>query len=148
MKWINILGLCLQFLAFWFAAPELLGVDALKRFEKGLIKLISNLPGMVFGFAGFSLGIILGVYGMKTGMEGNKDALIEALIIIGVVMVIYMVFMIFFYKPLQRKLEKAVATPLLIKLINNNHARKTALITGALFFTLGFLLQLTAVVFS
>ncbi len=69
MKWFAIAGLIMQFVAFWLAAPELLGVDALKRFENGLVKLLSRLPGYTIGFIGFATGVSLGVYGMMVGMK-------------------------------------------------------------------------------
>ena len=148
VKWLTILGLVLQFIAFWLAAPELLGVDALKRFESGLVKIISQLPGLLFGFLGFTLGIGLGVYGFYTGMQGDKDLVFKSMYIMAGVMAAYVVFMVFFYKRLQVYLQANVAEPLIEKLINNNQTRKAALILGALFFTVGFVAQLAAAILN
>ena len=148
VKWLTILGLVLQFIAFWLAAPELLGVDALKRFESGLVKIISQLPGLLFGFLGFTLGIGLGVYGFYTGMQGDKDLVFKSMYIMAGVMAAYVVFMVFFYKRLQLYLQIHVAKPLIEKLINNNESRKTALVFGAILFTAGFVLQLVVLVMS
>jgi hypothetical protein len=148
MKWLNILGLVLQFIAFWLAAPELLGVEALKRFEAGLVKIISQLPGLLFGFLGFSVGLGLGIYGFYTGMQGERENVISSMYITIGIMVAYVLFMVFFYKRLQVYLQRKVAEPLIEKLINNNQTRKAALILGALFFTVGFLAQLVAVALS
>lgn len=148
IKWLTILGLVLQFIAFWLAAPELLGVDALKRFESGLVKIISQLPGLLFGFLGFSLGLGLGIYGFYTGMHGNKDQVFTSMYIMAGIMAVYVVFMVFFYKRLQVYLQKNVAEPLIEKLINNNQTRKAALVLGALFFTVGFVAQLAAAIIN
>jgi hypothetical protein len=148
VKWLSIIGLCMQFFAFWLAAPELLGVDALKRFENGLVKLLSRLPGFTIGFIGFATGVGLGIYGMLVGLEGDADAVKEAFIWIGVVFGLYIVFIIFFYKRLQFYLKNKVAEPLMQTLIANNQARKTALVAGAILFTVGFLSQLIALILS
>lgn len=148
VKWLSVIGLCMQFFAFWLAAPELLGVDALKRFENGMVKLLSQLPGFTIGFIGFTTGVSLGVYGMQVGLEGDANAVKEALIWIGIVFGLYIVFIIFFYKRLQFYLKTKVAEPLMETLIANNQARKTALVAGAVLFTAGFLSQLIALLFS
>jgi hypothetical protein len=148
VKWLSIIGLCMQFLAFWLAAPELLGVEALKRFENGLVKVLSRLPGFTIGFIGFATGVSLGIYGMLVGLEGDTDAVKEAFIWIGIVFGLYIVFIIFFYKRLQFYLKNKVAEPLMQTLIANNQARKTALVGGAILFTVGFLSQLIALILS
>jgi len=145
---MNIIGLCLQFLAFWLAAPELLGAETMKRFEAGLVKIISQLPGMLFGFVGFSLGMGMGVYGFYTGMQGDKALVYKSMYIMGGIMVVYVIFMVFFYKRLQVYLQARVAEPLMQKLINNNESRKTALVFGAILFTAGFVMQLAVLIIS
>jgi MFS family permease len=106
MKWLNAIGLILQFVSFWFAAPELLGAVDVEA----------------------------------SGREGYD--FFSTMVIIGWVSLAYVLYMIFFYKRLQRWLEKSVATALLEKLINNNEVRKNALIIGVVLFSLGFLVQL------
>ena len=144
VKALAIAGLCLQFISFWLAAPELLGVDALKRFENGLVKLLANLPGMTLGIVGFATGVSLGIYGILVGMEGDGEAALRAMIWIGIIFVLYIVFMLLFYKRLQLYLGNRVAEPLIKNLINNNKARKAALTLGAIFFTAGFAFQLAS----
>ncbi len=148
IKWITVAGLCMQFVAFWLAAPELLGVDALKRFENGLVKLLSRLPGYTIGFIGFATGVSLGVYGMMVGMKGDAALVKEAMIWIGVVFLLYIMFVIFFYKRLQNYLKRNVAEPLIQNLITNNQTRKTALVAGAVLFSLGFVCQVVSIIIS
>ncbi len=151
MKWINILGLCLQFFAFWFAAPELLGAETMKRFEEGMAKFISKIPALFIGFLGLALGIGLSFYGIKTGLqakEGTGPYPFKNILIILLISAAYMVYMIFFYKKFQHFLAHSFAEPLVQKLINNNEARKTALLFGAMLFTTGFALQLFVLIYN
>lgn len=152
MKWVNIAGLLLQFLAFWLAAPELLGEDTLKRFEKGLTKFIARMPVILFilvvtfYFSYFGIGGLL--KGLKAADEGIEESeMVSFFISMGIGTLIYMIY-IFSYKRINKWLELKVAEPLTDKLINNNQTRKNSLIAGAIFFTLGFLLQLTAAVWA
>ncbi|MBR9861333.1 hypothetical protein GYB22_11410 [bacterium] len=151
MKWINIVGLCLQFLAFWLAAPELLGAEALKRFEQGLIKLVSTLPNILIAGTAICFGGIMAYYGVSKGIEasqGSSESVISTMIIIIIASIAVMVYMIFFAKKSQDWISRKYATPLMNTLINNNSARKASLITGAILFTCGFFLQFIAALLS
>ena len=60
MQWVNRLGLVLDFLAFWFAAPEILGEDRLRAMEGRLEKGTSVLSAL--GFASVvGLALIIAV---------------------------------------------------------------------------------------
>jgi hypothetical protein len=145
MKWINIIGLIFQFLAFWFAAPELLGSESLRRFEKGLIALIGKIPTVIITFSALAIGGGMSWYGINTGLEASeKDAtgMIYTMITIIVLSVVIMVYFIFFAGKTQRWIQAKMATPLVEKLIMNGESRKSALIAGAVLFTLGFVMQL------
>jgi len=145
MKWLNALGLLLQFLSFWFAAPELLGSATLERFENGLRKFISLLPMilLLLLIAGFALG--MGLMGVVKGLKGASEGLeqgefLNYLIVLGISGLVYVVFMIFFGK-IKRWLDENLAKPLAEKLIHNNQVRTSALIIGAVLFSLGFACQ-------
>ncbi|MFV0158842.1 hypothetical protein OBK24_10305 [Empedobacter falsenii] len=86
IKTLTILGLVLQFLAFWMAAPEILGADWLRKTEDLIRKMIRQIPQL-----------ILAVFGMFMGMMfyhsiSSLFVFISVLIIIG--------FMLLFYKKL------------------------------------------------
>lgn len=152
MKWINLFGLVLQFAAFWFAAPELLGKSTLERFEIGLKKLVSALPMIVIMLIILAYTAATAGYGIYKGLKGASQGLEEGemlnyFITMGVAFVVYFVF-IFTSKRIQRWLAKAVADPLIDRLINQGETRKQALIIGAVLFTLGFLLQSISILFS
>ncbi len=72
MKWLNLLGLSLQFFAFWFAAPELLGPQTLARFEKGLISILAKVPTLLIALVATGAGFGMSLYGIRTGLNAAK----------------------------------------------------------------------------
>ena len=152
MKWINLFGLILQFVSFWFAAPELLGQSTMQRFEKGLKKLVSAIPLIIilifvlsYALATAGYGIYNGLKGAELGLEENE--LMNYFITMGVAFAFYFVFLIF-AKRIRRFLEKRVANPLIDKLINQGEVRKQALIIGAILFSIGFLIQAIIIILT
>lgn len=151
MKFINILGLIFQFAAFWFAAPELLGSDTMKRFEASMISFISKAPAFIIAVFSIILGIGLSIFGTTQGIkatESNSQDFIFIMLFIIIISILLMVYFIFFAKKTQQWMTINLAKPLIQKLISNNESRKTALIIGAVLFTLGFLLQLIVLIFN
>lgn len=145
MKWLNLLGLLLQFLAFWFAAPELLGEMTLKKFETGLKKFVTLMPVILLMSVVMLFGFGLGGYGLYMGLKGSSGELqtqdfTRYYIIMGCSFLVYALFMLF-YKRIQRWVSLRISTPLIETLINQGETRKQALIIGAILFTLGFILQ-------
>lgn len=148
MKWINAIGLVLQFVAFWLAAPELLGESALRRFRNGLEAFLARLPmaffliivlGFSFGFGG--LGIWKGIKASQSGMEVGE--MTRFYVLLGIGMAVYFVFLIF-SKKVMRWISEKFSKPLVQKLIQEDRMRKNSLIIGAILFTVGFLFQLAA----
>ena len=149
MKWINALGLLLQFIAFWFAAPELLGKNTLKRFENGLQKTISRLPMIILLILILGVSIGYSVYGIYTGLKASEGGITQGemtryYVFLGLSFMVYFIFMIF-NKKVVKMLDTYLAQPLMHKLIHKSEIRKNALIVGAILFTLGFLIQITLV---
>lgn len=149
MKWVNAIGLLLQFIAFWLAAPELLGEPTLRRFEKGLKKLVTQLPIIIiwivvlgYGITSISLSLIKGLDAAKNGI--TVESLTQFYILLGIFSFLYILFMVF-YKRIKKGLETKLAQPLVEKLINNTETRKQALILGAVLFSVGFILQFVVV---
>jgi len=152
MKWINALGLLLQFVSFWFAAPELLGVNTLKRFENSLRKFVASLPLIILMGIILVYAVSLSALGIFKGIEANekgiaKSDMIQVYLTMGVCFLFYLVFL-FFFKRLKKWLDINLAQPLVYGLINNNKTRSSALMVGAVLFTLGFLLQMLVVFLS
>ncbi len=152
MKLLTAIGLICQFVAFWFAAPELLGESALKRMQSGIQKLVTWIPIIV------SLLIILG-YGLTFiiisaynayQMSKTGEVVIDPtkyFVAMAIFTTLYIVFIIK-YKKIKSYLENKVAIPLTHKLLNSNETRKNALIIGALLFTIGFVAQFVAVLLT
>ncbi len=152
MKWINALGLILQFLAFWFAAPELLGASTMARLEKGLTKFFSKLPLIfILLLIGFYVGFyVIGamVKGIKAGSEGiEKAEIMQFYIELGIASTLYFL-LIAFYKKINAWLYNKMAVPLILRLIHENETRRIALFIGAILFSIGFLMQLGVIIAS
>ncbi|MGV0833631.1 hypothetical protein F0358_09105 [Empedobacter brevis] len=133
IKIFTILGLVLQFLAFWMAAPEILGVDWLRKTEGLIRKMISQLPQLILAV----LGMVLGV--MFYHSMHSIFAFVVVIIIIAILLLLY--------KKLGQVLDEKISKPLIKKLILNDTFRFTLLKFAALFFTLGFIIQIALVLF-
>lgn len=59
LKIITILGLSFQFISFWLAAPEILGVEWLKKTENILKRLVSQIPNYILVVCGIFMGVVL-----------------------------------------------------------------------------------------
>ena len=46
--WVNRVGIVLEFLSFWFAAPEILGEERLRALERRVVRGVILLPGRLF----------------------------------------------------------------------------------------------------
>lgn len=134
VKIITIFGLFFQFISFWLAAPEILGVEWLKKTENILKKLISQIPNYILIVFGIIIGIVL-----SESVTNFYWLLIVATLLILIT---------FLQKKIEMNLEKKISGPLLNKLIGSNTLRFTLLKFAAAFFTLGFVLQIIAVILS
>lgn len=152
MKTLTVIGLICQFVAFWFAAPELLGEATLKRMQSGIQKLVTYIPIIITIVVIFGYGLtFIGISGYNVyKMSQTGEAVINPtkyFVAFGIFTTLYMVF-IFRYKKIKVYLETKVAIPLTHKIVHNSEMRKNALIIGAILFTVGFFAQLTAVILS
>ena len=146
MKWVNALGLTFQFISFWFAAPELLGEQTLKRMEAGLKILITKIPVILVMLFCCGHGLTLGIMGIVKGLKASNKGIAESeyysfLAVLAISFMAYLLFIIY-YKRINRWLENSIAQPLTQRLIHNNETRQNALLIGAVLFSIGFLLQL------
>lgn len=152
MKWLNAFGLLLQFLSFWFAAPELLGDSFLKRMQGGLKTFITKFSLVILLIVVLGYGLTFSFLGIIKGMKASENPIsqnemIQYYIVFGFATIAYMIF-ILNYKKIKTWLDVRVAGPLIEKLILNPDLRKNALISGAILFTLGFLIQFAIIIFS
>ncbi|PQJ78943.1 hypothetical protein [Polaribacter porphyrae] len=56
IKIISIVSITLQFISFWLAAPEVLGIEWLKKTESLIRKGILAIPNIVLGILGMIVG--------------------------------------------------------------------------------------------
>jgi hypothetical protein len=143
--WLNRVGLILGFLSFWFAAPEFIGVERLRKWEYVLAKVISKFPlkGVPIFMASFYAGILAiafffdfadrmsdFVYNFVGSRQVSLVFFFVLLLAIPVAVVIVL-----------RRLLNMLPT-IVSKLANDANVRQTALFIGAVLFTVSFLLQL------
>ena len=145
MKWINALGLLLQFISFWLAAPEIIGDNGLMRMQNLIKKLISNLSVIILSLFILSITLYFAITGIMKGITASTagisaEELTRYYIILGFSMLLYVLFM-FRFRYIRNAIDEKIAAPLLDKYIHNDRLRKNSLITGALLFTVGFLMQ-------
>ena len=141
MKWLNVIGLLFEFLAFWLAAPELLGEQSLRGIESGLRKFLSFLPRL-------TLYLIVSAFLIYCFIQARHvtDYFYYSIqILVG--SVIYTLIMLFI-KKIQRFVDEKISKPLIEKIIHSRETRKKYLLAGAILFTMSFLLQLIYAVIS
>jgi hypothetical protein len=150
MKWLNILGMVLQFLSFWCAAPELLGEATMRRLENGMTRFVARIPVILVFGAMMCYAVAAGLFGVYEGITASRgeQPVVDPryyFLFIGVVMVVYLIFMVF-YKKVLAYLERTLAQPLVHRLVSSPDARRKALVLGAILLTTGFLMQLVVAI--
>lgn len=61
MEWLNRIGIILNFLSFWFVAPDIIGEARLKAWERNLEKAIGEIGPGCLGCSGFAAGCLLSI---------------------------------------------------------------------------------------
>ncbi|HMT30478.1 MAG TPA: hypothetical protein PKD91_14480 [Bacteroidia bacterium] len=145
MKWINALGLLLQFISFWLAAPEILGEKALIRISSGLKKLVSNLSMAIVLLIILGYGLTFSIGGIMKGLEASRSGSSiqndsNFLISMGIATFLYFIF-IFRYKKIRLFIDTKISGPLIEMFVKDEQIRKNSLWTGAVLFTTGFIIQ-------
>ena len=139
MDWIKIASIAsisLQFISFWFAAPEVLGSEWLQKAEAIIRKGIKTIPGFLM----LIIGVVVGFLIPKSLSDFNLKLIIPLACIFLLVVV--------FSKRMQKILDEKISVPLLNKLIINQSFRFSLLKTAALLFTLGFIIQIITIIYS
>lgn len=134
-KLLLILGLTLQFVAFWLAAPEILGVQWLKKAERIIRKIISNIPSFFLLILGILMGMLF-------------SSITKNFVFLGIITALMIGLVLIFSKKIAYILDVKISKPLLDKLIINSNLRYTLLKIAATFFTLGFVIQVVMILIS
>jgi hypothetical protein len=127
--WVNRVGMLLGFVAFWFAAPELIGEQRLLRWEHLAEQGVRLIPK---GFE--KVPTILGLLGFVGSrlVEDERGALfLMAFALVSVVPLTI----------LQVVFERSLGPWLLRVLAHDERIRARSLFLGAALFTLSFILQ-------
>jgi|GEM_PF-719551 len=128
MKWLNALGLLLQFISFWLVAPEIIGKNSLIRIAGMLKKFLSNLSVIIIFLVVAAYGITFSVGGTLRGLSASDNRVSNTefysyLIVLGIATVLYMIF-IFNYKKIRSWLDRKITGPLVDKFVQNDELRK------------------------
>ena len=129
----NRVGLVLGFFSFWLAAPEFIGEERLKSWERRLSSGLLKVPTVLTIASGLLMVLMLGLYIWKVWQLGKLSYKPPIVLVI----VLDAIFM------MQSLLEKRLAR--LVSLVaNHSKFRQGILFAGAALFTVSFLLQLAA----
>jgi hypothetical protein len=149
MDWVNRIGMVLEFVSFWLAAPEILGKQRLLMVENRIRKMLHFLPRLSTPVIAILLVVMPLVcigefYLMRTGqiqrsaygptITAPKDGMYYG--------VFYIIFPLFLLLTGVYFLVDKIGPALLHSLADDKRYRHRALIVGATFFTLGFILQI------
>jgi hypothetical protein len=75
--WVNRVGILLEFLSFWFAAPEILGEERLRALERRVERGIRVLPSVIefVSVAGVVAGVLVHVGALVDILPGSLGGL-------------------------------------------------------------------------
>jgi hypothetical protein len=145
MKWLNALGLLLQFISFWLAAPELIGDNGLKRMQKMLENFVSNFSIIFLGTIMMGYILFFSINGILRGLDASEKGITTAemtryYISVGIATLVYLAGMLR-YKKIKLWIDQKIAVPVIENYIQNHRLRRNSLLAGAALFTFGFLIQ-------
>jgi hypothetical protein len=137
MRWVNRVGMLLEFLSLWLAAPELLGEERLKawgrQLERWLQVIVVMLWFLLFAFLWAAVSDAMPdevVAAMPTITFTVATAILSVVCALPLILSIEM--------------NRKVIRPLQKRLTDDGRVRSRCLALGALLFMLGFLLRLVA----
>ena len=138
--WVNRVGIVLEFLSFWLAAPEILGEERLKALERRLEKEIKQLPDLLAVLVAALAGMLAAVVLMLV-VAGEVTPVAA---VAGVVLMVVAAVATAAAAVVANKLQEKIAAPALRVLADDKRIRQRSLAVGGVLFVVGFLLQLIA----
>jgi hypothetical protein len=144
-KVLNLVGIVLEFLSFWFAAPEILGVDRLRALEQELKKGIRLLPVARAWLVGLAMVVGLvtsaAVIMVPSAAMGPLATRLSLLIVLAGLLAGLLAI-----EETKIALQERVIAPVLQVLADdkNEHIRRRSLVVGGVLFVIAFLCQFTA----
>ena len=145
--WVNRVGVVLEFLSFWLAAPEILGEARLRALERRVEDVVRVFPAVVTGVF-VMVWLLTAIWRVRFDTEllmgwrvgGIRSGVIYTASLILTLISIYLLTLY----PTRRVLTENIVRPLLLKLADDQRIRQRSLAVGAVLFVVGFLLQLLA----
>lgn len=136
----------LQYVAFFFAVPELLGDSRLKLLNKWITNIVFYIPKITIAVLSTFVGILMGIWGSYIGVNNNYlyVKLFYSVVILSVVLVIILSI---FQKKIIAFLNNRIAIPLATKLTENSDYRLAALKYAALLYSLGLLILIFTIIY-
>jgi hypothetical protein len=151
VKALNLLGIVLEFLSFWFAAPEILGERRLRAIERRLEKGIEKSPLTLLWVAMVAALALMWVVTMamcwvtlRLMLVGMTPVDVLANVLAVVVMALLPMCVLSAALTVAIKLQEKVVPPLLRVLADDERIRQRSLVVGAVLFMIAFLCQFTA----
>ena len=139
--WVNRVGIVLEFLSFWFAAPEILGEERLRALERRIEQGLRVLPSVVaLGLTGVVVASVVMALG-RAAVEGVVTWVIAVMVVAWVVVLVMKGTK---FEIVAIVLENKIVLPLLRVLADDERIRQRSLAVGAVLFVVGFSLQLVA----
>jgi hypothetical protein len=136
--WLNRFGLLLGFLSFWFAAPEFIGEERLRSWEQSLARGLFKLPKASQWF--FALIILAAI--VDYTINFFRWFLVQPLTRLPDVPQSWI--LVIALTSGTMLLAQVSIEPIVSRLANDSRVRQSALLLGAVLFTISFLLQFIA----
>ena len=149
-EWVvmfNRVGLILNFLSFWFIAPEILGEERLRRIDRwfeSVVKGIVETTGCLTTFIGM---VVLGSIGyglLFYGLVSNPPSIMEGCVEIVAIFIIVVIIAALVEGGLKKLYQRVTsfAELALRRLADNSKTRQRSMILGAVIFVVGTIFQL------
>ena len=75
--WVNRVGIVLEFLSFWFAAPEILGEKRLRALERRVEREVRGLPSMVgISMLAATVAVFVVVWVLEQGPSSSRGDIV------------------------------------------------------------------------
>jgi hypothetical protein len=152
-EWTERIAMVLEFLSFWFAAPELLGKAILKEWENRLKSGIAAIP-KIFVYIATIVWILLWLFTVlcvlryadlnlprESGKRWVDEHWLASRALFGGVTGGFFLALYFLRARVRRFAVEKVVKPLLHKFADDSRARQRALALGAALFVTAFILK-------
>jgi hypothetical protein len=147
VKLLLIVGMCLQYFAFFFAVPELFGKERLVQFNNWIIKAVKMAPGILIAIFTTAVGISFSFWAPYLYKSGERWMYILYFSCVILTMLMAILIAVFNKKIVKYSTEKAV-NPILNRLLVDKNYSMRALKYAAVLYSLGLMVLIVATILS